>query len=132
LNITLLRKLVVGAVAAHSLILGAAMLLFPLWTLRLSGWHYEGNTFFPSQSGVFLFLLGSLYLAAARHTQLGWFIVASKTVAVVFLITQSVLNELPPMILLAAVLDGLMGGAVAAALVWETQAQSPEAAIEQS
>ena len=128
MSITLLRKLIVGAVAAHSLILGAAMLLFPLWTLRLSGWHYEGNTFFPSQSGVFLFLLGGLYLAAVKHTPLGWFLVASKVTAVIFLITQSILIELPPMILLAAVLDGLMGVVVAAALVWETRERPPEAA----
>ena len=119
MSITLLRKFIVGAVAAHSLVLGAAMLLFPLWTLRLSGWHYEGDTFFPSQSGLFLFLLGSLYLVAVRHAPLAWFLVATKATAVVFLITQSVLIELPPLILLAAVLDGLMGAGVAAALVWE-------------
>ncbi|MBI5155392.1 hypothetical protein HZA57_09160, partial [Candidatus Poribacteria bacterium] len=56
-----LLRLTVALVAAHSIVLGTAMLLFPRWVLALSGWRYDGPVFFPSQSGIFLLILAGAY-----------------------------------------------------------------------
>ena len=110
-------------VAGHSVILGAAMLFQPSDTLDLFGWDYQDPMFFPSQSGVFLMLLGSIFLTAIRHRKFTWFIIASKSTAVVFLLSQQFLLSpgAPAVLLLAAVSDGIMGTAVAAIFAWQSR-----------
>ena len=55
------EKVLIGAVAFHSCVLGCAMLIIRSWTLRIVGWEYSGPLFFPSQSGIFLLILGAAY-----------------------------------------------------------------------
>ena len=117
------KTLVVGIVAAHSMILGAAMLYWPRQTMNLFGWGYDGPTFFPSQSGVFLLLLGMAYAIGAKRREFARFLVASKAVAVAFLVSQYIQGNAPDVAILAAIADGLMGAAVAGVLVWETISQ---------
>ena len=112
------EKLVIGAVALHSLALGLLMLLQPASTLRFFGWDYDGPMFFPSQSGVFLFLLGMMYLAGVWYRPCAWLLVASKATAVLFLVVQYKTGMGPAILLLAALLDGLMGLTVAIMLTW--------------
>lgn len=109
----------VAAVAAHSLVLGIAMLLQPLATLTLTGWDYRGPAFFPAQSGIFLLVLGGAYVVGVWRVSFAWLLVASKAAAVVFLVTAYSLGAVPNIALLAALLDGVMGIGVAAALLWE-------------
>jgi len=118
-----IKTLVVGLVAAHSMILGTAMLFAPRATMALFGWGYRGGTFYPSQAGVFLLLLGIAYAIGARQRAFARFLVGSKAVAVVFLVTQYVQGNAPPVVLTAAIGDGVMGLAVAAALIWEDRAR---------
>lgn len=108
---------VICAVGLHSLCLGAAMFVHPHGTLALAGWAYEGPRFFPAQSGIFLILLGAACFAGLRWHHFVWFIVASKATAVMFLCYEALAQGAPNAVLLAALLDGLMGAAMAAAAV---------------
>jgi len=113
------RRIIVAAVALHSIALGAAMLFFPTGTLNAFGWPYEGSTFFPSQSGIFLLLLGVSYVGGVYHLQFAFFLVGSKACAVVFLLVQHYANEAQGLLLEAAAGDAIMCLAVAAALLME-------------
>jgi hypothetical protein len=117
-NARRLERLVIAAVALHSLVLGTALLARPARTLQLVGWQYEGPSFFPAQSGLFLLILGGAYLAAIWHRQFAWFLVGSKAAAFVFLLAEYATGNGPVMLLPAALLDGLMGLAVAAVVTW--------------
>jgi hypothetical protein len=114
----LIEQIIIGAVAMHSLILGTFLLLWPIEFLGWIGWQYEGSIFFPSQSGVYLLILGAAYLAGIQYRPFAWFLVASKAIAVIFLIGHYSLESSPGhMLLHAALLDGLMGLAVATVLI---------------
>ena len=115
------RKLLVGGVAAHSCALGMLLLASPAWMLELAGWQYGGPAFFPRQSGVFLLIVGGAYLVGLWQRPFAEFLVATKAVAVLFLLTEYVFGEAPTAALVAALLDGAMGLSVALALAWERQ-----------
>jgi len=114
-----LLNLVILAVAAHSVTLGVCLLSFPNWTLRLVGWGYTGPVFWPSQSGLFLIILGVAYGAAVRFPPLVWLLVGSKASAFVFLMAHALWLDAPRLSVLLAVEDGLMG-LVVAVLWWLT------------
>jgi len=117
---TPVRKILVGITALHSLILGGAMLLAPDFVLEASGWNDIQPTFFVEQSGIFLVVLGVAYAAGIRHRRFAWFLVATKVAAVAFLLSEFFVRAVPPSIVLAAVLDGLMGLGVGAAMTRES------------
>ena len=71
-------NLVIFAVAGHSMVAGTLLLCCPLWTLKLVGWDYSGQLFWPSQAGLFLALLGAVYAWAICLRALVWFLIASK------------------------------------------------------
>lgn len=105
------------------------MLVMPLWALDLVGWGYEGPRFFPAQAGVFLLLLGCGYFIGIWLRPFAWFLVGSKATAVVFLLSESLYNDIPARLLLsAALLDGLMGAGVAGVLWLSLRAESPSPA----
>ena len=126
MRIRQIRRLFVALVALHSLVLGAAMLLSPAWTLARSGWVYDGPMFFPAQSGIFLLIFAGAYVVGIWRRPFAWFLVATKAVAVVFLLVAQGLGQAPATAFLAAILDGLMGLAVAAALAAERRAPQAE------
>ncbi len=108
-------NLVVLAVAAHSIALGIAFLLFPMRTLGLVGWEYAGPVFWPSQAGLFLLILGVAYAAAIRLRPLVWFVIGSKAGAFVFLLASAAWGDAPRIVGLLGCGDGLMGIVVALA-----------------
>jgi hypothetical protein len=114
-----LETALVLLIGLHSLILGFAMLFLPTHTLNLFGWEYQGPMFFPSQAGVFLTLLGILFVTFIWYRRLIWFIILVKSVAVVFLLSQNCIlgPAAPSTILVAAILDGLMGLSIAVILI---------------
>ena len=82
------RKFYVGAVlvvAVHSLALGAILTFKPSLFLEAAGWPSADNLFFPSQSGIFLVILGGGYCAALKYPRMVYFILFSKVVAISFL-----------------------------------------------
>ncbi|MFQ6133070.1 MAG: hypothetical protein ACE5R4_13600 [Armatimonadota bacterium] len=111
-----LKRACIVLIGAHSLALGFAMLFWPRHTLELFRWPPVDNLFFPSQSGIFLMILGAAYLAALWHDDLVWLILASKTAAVLFLFGHVVLAGAPVQVMLAGIGDAgfglLMGGLV--------------------
>jgi len=117
------RRIVVALVALHSIALGSAMLFCPTWTLGTFGWPYDGPTFFPSQSGILLLLLGISYVGGLYHLPFVLFLVVSKACAVAFLVTQYFTHEEQGLILESAALDAIMGVVVAVALVLEYRAR---------
>jgi hypothetical protein len=116
-NVCRLDRLLIAAVGLHSLVLGTALLVHPAWILGMAGWQYDGPLFFPAQSGIFLLILGGAYLAGIRHRPFAWLLVASKAAAVTFLLVEYALGNGPVLLLPAAVFDGLMGLAVAVAVI---------------
>jgi hypothetical protein len=107
-------------IGLHSLIIGLAMAFRPMQILKLFGWDYTGLMFFPTQSGVFLALFGIIFLTFIWYRSLIWFIVVVKGSAVIFLVSQKFIlgPDAPYTILIAAVLDGLMGALVITLLIW--------------
>jgi len=103
-------------VGVHSVVLGILMLLWPLALMQRVGWAYEGSPFFPAQSGLFLLILGCVYLVAVRYRVLASVLVFSKAAAVVFLVVETAAGYCPELVYLTAVADGLMGIAVAVLL----------------
>jgi hypothetical protein len=101
----------------HSLVLGTAMLFSPRIVLGQLGWNSTASEFFPAQSGLFLVILGGVYLAALAHRPFAWVLVGSKAAAVVFLVAETVAGHCPAWMLVVAGLDGTMGVAAAAALL---------------
>lgn len=121
-----LEQLIIFAVALHSVILGAVMLVCPIEFLHLAGWEYEGSTFFPAQSGIFLLILAGAYVAAIWRRPFAWFLVASKASAVLFLLGEYALGNGPATLLATAAFDGLMGAAVATIVTWNIRSQPVE------
>lgn len=107
-----LHRLVVLLVGIHSCVLGLLMLLLPRFTLGLMGYGEPGDLFFPSQSGIFLLILGACYLLALREPALETVIVVSKALAVAFLAVHAAFLGAPPVIWAAAAGDGAMLAAV--------------------
>ena len=105
--------------ALRTVVFGLAMLFFPAATLELFRWNYDGPMFFPSQTGVFLTLLGGGYLAALRHRPFIWLILISKATAVVFLVSEHFIlgPDGPITVLAAGVGDAIMGISLAAVLI---------------
>ncbi len=118
MNVKSLEKIIIAAVALHSIVLGVAMLVDPVWTLELCGWKYDGDIFFPQQAGVFLVIFGGAYVVALWRRPFAWFLVASKAAAVAFLLAEYLAGAAAPATLLVAGLfDGMMGLAVAVVLM---------------
>ena len=113
-------NLLVLAVASHSIAGGVLLLFFPLWTLKLVGWNFAGQVFWPSQAGLFLALLGGVYASAIRLRALIWFLIISKACAIVFLLLSVVFLHAPKAAIAMAIGDGLMGLSVALVL-WKTE-----------
>ena len=107
--------LFVLAVAAHSVAAGLCLLCCPMWTLRVVGWQYHGELFWPSQAGLFLILLGIAYGAAIRFEPLLWLLVGSKVCAFVFLMAHTIWLDAPRLAARLGIGDGLMGLCVMAA-----------------
>jgi len=102
-------NLVILGVAAHSVFLGVCLLSFPTWSLKLVGWEYAGEIFWPSQAGLFLIILGVAYGTALRVRALVWLLIGSKACAVVFLLAHVIWLGAPPLAGLLGIVDGSMG-----------------------
>ena len=125
MNTRRIEVIVISAVAIHSFVLGVALLVWPAWSLEFVGWDYDGSRFFPAQSGIFLLVLSGAYFAGIRWRQFAWFLVGSKSTAVLFLLSESFYGSGPITILiLSALFDGIMGAAVAVVLVTGNRASS--------
>lgn len=120
---SLVRRLLVALISLHSVVVGAVMLVAPQRMLRTFGWADTCPTFFVEQSGIFMVVLGGAYAVGLWRRRWAWLIVASKGAAVVFLTSEYLLRSMPELLLPVAALDGLMGAAMAATLLWENRSR---------
>jgi hypothetical protein len=111
----LVERLIV-LIGAHSCILGLLMLFVPRYMMRLMGLDPSIPLFFPSQSGVFLLIIGICYLLALRQPAFEVIIPISKSFAVIFLTVHCLFLGAPSIIWAACFVDALMLAAFSAAL----------------
>ena len=93
-----MTSVVIALIALHSMALGAGMMLFARPFLQAFGFPPEPSLFYPTQSGLFLLILGVCYALAVRDRALAPVIVVSKAGAVVFLFAEVLWGGAPPII----------------------------------
>ncbi|MBI2833401.1 MAG: hypothetical protein HYX76_03120 [Acidobacteria bacterium] len=111
-----LVRIVVGLIGIHSCVLGLLMLLIPGVMLRAAGFPEPMPIFFPSQTGIFLLILGVCYLLALSQATLISVIVIAKACAVAFLFVHAAFLSAPPVIWAAGAGDAMMLIVLTAAL----------------
>jgi hypothetical protein len=107
-----LERLAVHLVALHSLAVGLGLLVLTRWGTALGGWPEVTPLFFARQAGVFHFVVVTGYLLEYHRTGGVTFLLATKAIAVVFLLGMTLLDGGPWMVPASAAGDALMGGAV--------------------
>ena len=101
-------KGLIALIGLHSCILAMMMLFAPGFMLRTFGFPPQDSIFFPSQSGVFLLILGICYLMALVEPAFVKIIVLSKAFAVIFLFVHVVFLNAPVSIWAAFAVDSTM------------------------
>ena len=103
---------IVFLAGAHSIFFGVFIYFFTDFFYELFFSVAIENIFFVRQVGIFLFLSGLFYLFPLldlkKYNRLVLLTVASKTAAVLFLLTNAKFTSAPAMVQLAAFGDGLM------------------------
>ncbi|MCM2315542.1 MAG: hypothetical protein NDJ92_10370 [Thermoanaerobaculia bacterium] len=108
-----LLQLVILLVGIHSCVLGLAMLFATRRMVETLGFAPSVPAFFPSQSGIFMLILGLFYLRALAEPAYVWTILVSKALAVAFLLMHVLFVAAPPIIWAACAGDAAMLVAVA-------------------
>ena len=108
------ERALVGAVALHSVAIGVVLLLAPRWGLAFAGFDAAQASFFTRQAGIFHFVVAGGYLL--EHLRYGGvsFLVATKTLAALFLVAETAGGGAAWSIPLSALGDLLMAVAVLA------------------
>ena len=105
--------IVILGTGVHSLFFGGFMYFFTTSFYKLFFPTTIGNIFFLRQVGILLFLSGLFYLFPLvnlkKYNHLILLTAFSKTIAVVFLLTNARFTSAPAMVHLAAFGDGFMG-----------------------
>jgi hypothetical protein len=99
-------------IAFHSAAIGLAALVATDWGVRFSGFEGVSPLFFPRQVGIFHVVVALAYLIEWFRYRGVAVLLATKTIAVVFLTSMLLVDRLPWVVPLSAVGDGLMGLAV--------------------
>lgn len=99
-------------IGIHSICLGLFIYFFTDSFYNLFFSLPPENIFYVRQAGVFLFLDGIIYLVPLlnlqKYYQLILYIIFSKFIAVLFLVSNAAYTPAPGMIILAALIDGSM------------------------
>ena len=107
-----LERLAVHLVALHSLAVGFGLLVLTRWGTAFGGWPEVTPLFFARQAGIFHFVVVTGYLLEYRRTGGVTFLLATKAIAVAFLLGMTLLDGGPWMVPVSAAGDALMGVAV--------------------
>jgi hypothetical protein len=102
------RTLVV-LIALHSIAVGLFLVFVPAWGARLGGFGAVSPLFFARQAGAFHFVAATAYLVEYFRYRGVLLLVITKAVAVVFLLLTSALDDVPWVVPLSGVADGVMG-----------------------
>lgn len=106
------RHWLVLLIAAHSLGVGAILLLAPEWAIRFGGWGTIQPVFFARQAGIFHVVLVCGYLIEFFRYDGVTLMVSAKSIAIVFLLGAWLLGETAWAVPLSGVADGVMGATV--------------------
>lgn len=98
----------VTLVTLHSVGVGAVLLFWPAWGVRLGGWEPPESYFFVRQGGIFHLVVAMGYGLEYLQRRGTDFMVGAKTLAVVFILSATLLSEVPAAVPLAAAGDLLM------------------------
>ncbi len=104
-----LERVLIVLVALHSAAVGVSLLAAPAWASHFGGWDSVSPLFFPCQAGIFHLVLAAGYLIEYFRYRGVAFLVTAKAMALVFLMTATVLGGVPWIVPLSGVTDGLMG-----------------------
>lgn len=118
-------RILITLIGLHSVVLGVLMLVQPGWVLGLMGFPAGIPIFFPSQSGIFLVILGISYLLALAEPAFIKIILISKAGAVGFLVAHAAFLGAPSIVWAAAAGDGVMLAVLSAALYRDRKPFSP-------
>ncbi len=99
----------VGLIAAHSVGVGAMLLLAPAWAAAFAGWPHAEPLFFLRQAGVFHFVVAFGYLLEHRRSGTVTLLVCTKAAACLFLLAAAAGGEAAWAVPLSGVADGAMG-----------------------
>lgn len=113
LDLRRVESWLVHLIALHSLVVGGMLLLAPGWATEFGGWSGVSHLFFTRQAGVFHFVVVIAYLGEYRRLRGVTLMVATKTIAFVFLVGAWLLGERAWSVPLSGFADGAMGLLVA-------------------
>lgn len=99
-------------VATHSAAIGLGALAATEWGVRFSGFAGATPLFFPRQVGVFHVVVAVAYLIEWFRYRGVAVLLATKGMAVLFLVAMMLIDRLPWVVPFSAAGDGLMGLAV--------------------
>lgn len=99
-------------ISAHSLAVGAILMVVPQWAVRFAGWGGVDPVFFARQAGIFHVVLVSGYLIEYFRYRGVLLLLTAKSIALVFLVGLSLLEPTAWAVPLSGVADGVMGAAV--------------------
>jgi hypothetical protein len=109
-------RLVLGFVAAHSVVVGVGLIVAYPAVLKALGFHAVEEPFFPAQGGVFHLVMATAYALPAlrpdRFEPLILLAVVAKSMATLFLIGYWLLVDAIWSVLLSGVADLLMGALI--------------------
>jgi hypothetical protein len=107
-----LERALVVLIALHSLVVGLLLTFATDWGARFGGFPSPLPLFFPRQAGAFHFVVAGIYLVEYFHYRGAFFLVMTKSMAVVFLFLTAALDSVPWLVPLSGVGDLLMAVAV--------------------
>jgi hypothetical protein len=102
------ERLLVSLIALHSTIVGAMFLMAPDWTMEFAGWQSIEPIFFAYQAGIFHVVLAVAYLIEYHRYRGVSIIITAKSIALVFLITATIIDPIPWAVWTSGILDGIM------------------------
>ena len=109
-----LEGALVVLIAVHSVVVGLFLTFATDWGARFGGFPSPVPLFFPRQAGAFHFVVAAIYLVEYFHYRGVGLLVLTKTLAVAFLFLTAALDDVPWLVPLSGVGDGLMAVAVVA------------------
>lgn len=113
LDLRRVESWLVHLIALHSLVVGGMLLLAPGWATQFGGWSGVSHLFFTRQAGVFHFVVVIAYLGEYHRLRGVSLMVATKSIAFVFLVGAWLLGERAWSVPLSGLADGVMGLLVA-------------------
>jgi hypothetical protein len=119
------ERIFVVLVAAHSFAIGLALLAIPEWGARFGGFERLDPLFFARQGGAFHIVVAIGYLMEHLRHRTMTLLLLAKCLGVVFLVTATLLTEVPWVVPMSAVGDGLMAAAALVIRRWSARASDP-------